>query len=374
MPEVLDKQGPVTLPLQLKNIMRKRIETGYYISGRKIDSIRKIANEFSISSLTVQRAIRLLETDEYVTSIPASGVFVNEKFANENKTVKIVLVFPEAAISKDILDPEGWGLNSEIYRGLMSGAQKYGAQIGFVHVDKNLEPLQMIRQAKQLKQYDTAVFSGNQLIELQLELAKKIQVFQFCDDPIQYPGIIGINYDHNDAIETIVKHAIECSCHTAGVVSYSESTHDYGTDVIFKKKRINKFLNSCEQNGIETNVKFNWEFDDMTMTKEKLSGRLIDSFPDFIFCNNTYFIKDLYEICAANKIRIGKDVKIAAIASGMTFMGLIPSITYVRVPMFELAQDIVKKACMIIRDKVSVSEFDDSLINAPLVKGKSTVT
>ena len=368
MSEVLDKEGPVALPLQLKDIMRKRIETGYYTSGRKIDSIRKIANEFNISSLTVQRALKLLETDDYVTSIPASGIFVNEKFWQEKKTIKIVLVFPEVAISRDILDPEVWGLNSELYRGLISGAQKYGAQVGFVHVDEDLKPLQMLRQIKRLKQqYDAAVFIGPQLLELQLKLAKEIQVFQYCDEAGKYPGIIEIFYDHNRAVETLVRHVCECSCRTAGVISYFEDLHEKDVIAGFRR-RTAKFLNYCEQYGIE--AKTDWEFDDTT--KGELVEKLTDNPPDFIFCNQTYFVNDLYEKCAENNIRIGQDVMVAAIASGVTFMGLIPAMTYVRVPMFEVAQSIVKKACKIIRDGISVSELDHLLIEAPLIRGKST--
>ena len=43
MPEVLDKESPVALPLQLKRILQQRIETAYYTPGRKIDSVRKIS-------------------------------------------------------------------------------------------------------------------------------------------------------------------------------------------------------------------------------------------------------------------------------------------------------------------------------------------
>ncbi|MFA6714729.1 MAG: GntR family transcriptional regulator [Victivallales bacterium] len=367
MLETLDRETVVSLPSQLKDIIRKRIEAGYYTSGRKIDSVRKIAREFGVSSLTVQRALKLLEAEDYVTSVPASGVFVNDKPLGEIRTAKIVLVFPEATISKDILDPEIWGLSSEIYRGLLSGAKEYGAQISFVHVAENLEPLQEIIQLKQLKQYDAAVFSGVQLLDFQLKLAQEISVFQIGDEPVRHPEIIRIDYDRLAVMETLVRHARDCCCHTAGVISY------YGKNEKEKhfKERAAEFLSFCKQYGIATDEKFNWEFDEAT--KGELSGKLNNCLPDFMFCNHAYFVTELYEKCAANHIRIGKDVKLAAIASGATFAGLIPSLTYVRVPMFELTQDIVKKACMLVRDEVPVSKLEHFLVKAPLVKGKSTV-
>lgn len=150
MADILDKESPVALPRQLKQILQQRIETAYYTPGRKIDSVRKISAEFKVSSLTVQRALKQLESDGFVVSVPASGIFVNDQFAKEKSPVKMAFVFPEAEISQKILPPENWALSSEIYRGLLSGAQKYGAQVDFIYVDKDMELLQMLRQVKRL--------------------------------------------------------------------------------------------------------------------------------------------------------------------------------------------------------------------------------
>ena len=46
MADILDKESPVALPRQLKQILQQRIETAYYTPGRKIDSVRKISAEF----------------------------------------------------------------------------------------------------------------------------------------------------------------------------------------------------------------------------------------------------------------------------------------------------------------------------------------
>ena len=61
MPEKLDKSSRIPLPQQLKAILRKRIETGHYKPGERIDAVRKLAEEFTVSSLTVQKACKLLE-------------------------------------------------------------------------------------------------------------------------------------------------------------------------------------------------------------------------------------------------------------------------------------------------------------------------
>ena len=38
----------------------------------------------------------------------------------------------------------------------------------------------------------------------------------------------------------------------------------------------------------------------------------------------------------------GKDFQITAIASGVTFTGLIPALTYVRVPMYEIGYNLIQ--------------------------------
>ena len=45
-----------------------------------------------------------------------------------------------------------------------------------------------------------------------------------------------------------------------------------------------------------------------------------------------------------NNMIPGKDFQIMAIASGVTFMGLIPSLSYVRVPMYELGLQLLRTA------------------------------
>ena len=85
------------------------------------------------------------------------------------------------------------------------------------------------------------------------------------------------------------------------------------------------------------------------------------------------FCHESYEACSELGIQIGTELKVAAIASGMTFQGLIPSLTYVKVPMFELAVNIVRDTCRLICDGVSVSELRREKYLAPLIIGKSTM-
>ena len=373
--ETLNKESPVTLPKQLKQILQQRIETGYYTPGRKIDSVRKISAEFKVSSLTVQRALKQLESEGFVVSVPASGIFVNEQFATEKEPMKMAFVFPETEISLKNLPPENWAIASEIYRGLLSGGKKYGAQIDFVYVDKDMEMLRMLRQVKHLSRYEALFFAGEQLRDLQLELSRKIPVFHFSATQKMNSGLIDIDYDKEAAIETLVRHACECGCKTAATISHSNF---YGSiksvqQNLFYASRVQSFLKYCRKYRLETPDGFQIQISSLAGLEEKLVQMRESGYPDFIFYNHTESIPHLYEACAEHGIRIGQDFKMAAIASGFTFHGLVPSLTYVRVPMFELAENAIRDACTMISGNLPVSALKRKEMHAVLIPGKSTV-
>lgn len=378
MESVLDKTMPVSLPVQLKRILQQRIESAYYAPGRKIDSVRKISAEFKVSSLTVQRALKALESDGFVVSVPANGIFVNERFAQEKKAVKIAFVFPEAAISRETLYQECWALDSEIYRGLLAGAQQYGAKVDFIHVDKDSAPLSLMQQRKQLQKFDAVVFVGAQLLELQLELARNMPVFQFSGlFTHAAPSLINVDYDQPAAVESLAAHAAECGCRTAGVITAFDPA---GTDSPDGEQELRRdfrvraahFIDSCRRHGMETPEQFQLEYD-FSDDIDALKTVLDKGHPDFLFCNHTYHIVKLYEVCAAAGLRIGKDIRIAAIASGITFQGLLPALTYVQVPMFELAVGVVREVCRMTEENIPAGEIVFENMKAPLIVGKSTV-
>jgi DNA-binding LacI/PurR family transcriptional regulator len=69
-------------------------------------------------------------------------------------------------------------------------------------------------------------------------------------------------------------------------------------------------------------------------------------------------------------LRIGSDFQIAGIASGLTFHGLIPQLTYIRIPRYEMGRAIMMTAANAIRNQSRITELP--LFNTELVQGKST--
>jgi len=365
MESVIDKGSSLELRRQIRNLLAERIETAYYKPGRKIDSIRKLSDEFKVSPVTIGAALRLLEAEDYIIRIPANGVFVNEKFTTAQKQIKVVFAFPEKSISQEILPAESWALSSEIFRGVLDGGMEFQVQVFFEYFQDQADSVQLQHQLKRLRQYDAAIFTGRQLLELQKLYAQTNLAFQFVgENSMPEMPLVGAGYSRHGAMHLLAEHATACNYRTVSVISLT-------TDSGFYQTRALEFLRICREYGLEAPDHASWEFpvggmDNERLLREKLSGEL----PDMIFCNHAEFVQDIYEAAVDCGVRFGLDTGLAGIATGWTFNGLIPSLTYVQVPQYRLAKKLVQEAVEVIRNGKIVNSIIVS--DLQLVQGKST--
>lgn len=358
----------------LKEILQKRIEDGMYPVGSKLPSIRSLAGEFHLVIRTIQLALEALEDEGYVVTVPGKGSYVNEHYRAERCKAKVAFVFPEDAISDEILDVENWTSAAQFNNGLLAGAQKYGAEVSVFHIDRRLKEMQQLRWLRKLRKFDTAVFMDRQLIPLQTKLAQEIPVF--TPGPLPDPAIPFINYNrfnHRKIISLLVEHAQKCGAQSAGVISLlPKMPSDTYSPADFFCERAKMFIQGCEKSCIKTKESFCLSFDDITKVKEELERAWAEEYPDFVFCNEAYLPKILYQFCIEKGLKIGTDIKIAACASGMTFQGLFPEITYVKTSLFETGVNIIRAVCNSVSEKISVSEIELPEVEFTLLERAST--
>ncbi|MBQ6598947.1 MAG: GntR family transcriptional regulator [Lentisphaeria bacterium] len=335
---VLDKKKGIPLPQQLKDALLARIEQGYYKPGERIDTVRKLAEEFGVSSLTVQKACKLLEDENCLISMPQSGLFVPENFFERpGKPLRMVFVFPEMAITSQVLEMEIWGLSSELYRGFLAGAQEHSVQLDFLHIGQNSSFREKFRQIERIHEnYDCAIFVGDQNRDIQLELAERdFAVFNVADQPELIPETLHpIYYNHEKALDLVMDSALASGARTIAVLTLRVRNENYlGT-------RHSCFVSLCRRNGIGPDRLFAQTLDENDLYQlPEILKRIRGS---FIFCNNAYLVRDLFVAARKNGMIPGKDFQIMAIASGVTFTGLIPALTYVRVPMYEIGYRLIR--------------------------------
>ncbi len=75
--EAVDKNDYVPLFLQIRNVLRRRIETNEYVPGDRLVE-REIALELDVSRVPVREALRALESEGYVAVLPRRGAVVRE--------------------------------------------------------------------------------------------------------------------------------------------------------------------------------------------------------------------------------------------------------------------------------------------------------
>ena len=89
-------------------------------------------------------------------------------------------------------------------------------------------------------------------------------------------------------------------------------------------------------------------------------------YPEFLFCNNAEYILTVYEVLLDLNLRPGREVGLAGIATGLSFRGLLPSYTYVKVPMFDMGRAIIRQIATGRTEAIPP-------VSAPLIVGKSTL-
>jgi len=75
----IHKQSTIPIYLQISNQIAQRIHSGLLLENEQLPSLRMLADELSISVLTIRKAYKWLEKTGYVWVKPGKGVFVLKK-------------------------------------------------------------------------------------------------------------------------------------------------------------------------------------------------------------------------------------------------------------------------------------------------------
>ena len=93
----LNRKAKIPLSKQIYQEISDRILSGYFPSGTRLPSIRKLAKELGVSPVTVTEAFQRLVKDQLITTIQGKGAYVNQLSATyQMKKEKSQLIdFPD---------------------------------------------------------------------------------------------------------------------------------------------------------------------------------------------------------------------------------------------------------------------------------------
>jgi len=71
------KRSPIPFYLQVASAMRRKIETGQWVSGQKLPSLEQLSKEFEVALLTARQAVSLLVEEGLIWRKQGTGTFVS---------------------------------------------------------------------------------------------------------------------------------------------------------------------------------------------------------------------------------------------------------------------------------------------------------
>ena len=344
MIEELRRDEAMPLPDQISSIIRTRIESGKYQPGKRLGTIRQFAKDFDVSTVTVVKALDILEEETLIKRVPVKGVFVSERLKPEKKQLNACFAFPENEMAPKELANETWGLNYELHRGLFDGARRFQFNLQFTYFKDNPSPDLLERQKTALRKFDLVIFPGTfQLVELR-EASAPERLTCYLADSMKLPpapsAAVRVDYNRPDARKRLFSYFMGTGCRSAAALVSETSYSDRGQD----------FLGRITDAGIDPARAVLWT---ICLDDPDLPGTirhfLLHGKPEFLFVDCTEVMQLVFEAAFDLGLTPGKDFIVTGIASGMTFNGLFPKFSYFRIPRYEMGLQLMQSAGEIIR-------------------------
>jgi len=131
---------PAKLYRHVAQTLRKRLIDGIMADGSKLPSLREMAEEFDVSTMTIRQAINLLEKEGHLYRVSSAGAYVRTA-PHEKKTSMEMVAFTSVHL--------GSPFEIELARSVEKACQQKGwlIQLSNAHSDTELESRNIMRLA-----------------------------------------------------------------------------------------------------------------------------------------------------------------------------------------------------------------------------------
>ncbi|MDY7075666.1 MAG: GntR family transcriptional regulator [Chloroflexota bacterium] len=135
----LDHQSPVPLYLQLKDSLASQIAEGLLQAGDVLPSERQLCEEFDVSRTTVREALRELNLQGLIRTVPGRGAFVTA--LQPNLTIRVSLTGFTGDVRREGAVPSSRLLDAKL---IMSPTPTIAEEMG-LHSDPDSEVVRLER-------------------------------------------------------------------------------------------------------------------------------------------------------------------------------------------------------------------------------------
>jgi DNA-binding transcriptional regulator YhcF (GntR family) len=150
---LLNKNESTAFPRQIAQILRQRICRGEYGQGSRLNSVRRMAEEFEVATGTLLRALDILEQSGLIYRCHGKGTFVSAQIDVAEMPLSACFAFPEKNL-RIPGHPEINALNSEFYRGLLQGSIDNNIKLQFSYFEQSPSPALLQKQLQELDKFD----------------------------------------------------------------------------------------------------------------------------------------------------------------------------------------------------------------------------
>lgn len=362
----IDKDAKTTLCVQVKNNLIGMIRSGQLAAGKRMSGERQLAETFGISRGTAVSALKLLEDEGYIERIAARGTFVADDVSTRLKSINLLFPFPEKGISLEHLSYAGFCCNMEFYQGMMQAAVDEKVQISFRHFEDSEDRHSAVSQLKEAGRFDGAVFINWQLKQLKELLLKNKVPCALIATPFSGEHADSITYDRDMALRQSAEYIASRGYKNVGIIRYAGHTAE-------TEQKMEILLEELASHGLAIDRENIYAAPDSKEEAYKLLSKVFPrskkALPDIFFCESVCHPSALFRISSDRGWQVGRDIKIFGYGSDTSFRDIIPSLTYLRIPYFEMG----KEACSVIARKVrNGSSITERIsIKASIVQGRS---
>ena len=349
-------QMEIRLSEQVSDRIIADIKSGSIDSSRRLPGYRVLAGKYNVSWGTVIEALHQLEKNSVIQRRSRSGTYISPRYlGNFKKTAQLAFVFPEKSISRDILNYEIWGINSEVYHGMLNEAELNHARIEFKYMEDTGDEIILDQQMCQLQDIDGIVMIGHQLKNLRTRImsaGKRLAIvnsyFETFDNSSPCVAL-----SLAQSMRKIGRFIYDSGYRSVTLINGLLSRDDWA----MKEKLLLEYLKSKK---ITVAGKYNVDTAEIEPSVKRI---LKQNSGELYCCFQTDVLPVLFKEELNSGRLPGRDFDLIGLASGLTFANYYPSISYFKLPYFELG----KAACRLAMGESNTEEFE-----LEFIKGQTT--
>ena len=334
----VDLESPVPKYYQIKDILKEMILSGKLKEGEKLDTCRKMAEDFETTYLTINHAIGLLDKEKLIRRVQGKGIFVDKK--------ELKPLIPRKVHALMTYRGEVYG---DIFSSFLAAMDKTDFRIEAT----DLLSFNNLSYAEQEERLNSIMSGGPlnllidgdysfplKLLAKQIDKINQITFIHRYEKDFRLDGVNYILTDYFNAGYSVGKHLISKG-HTrilfitfgyppkSATPKWIEGTyhHDIGRGIQAAMK----------EHGLDDS-RFSVILENSPDRNERLASYLKNNkFPGILCCGD-FLVLDVYNLAFQNKLEIGKDLSVAGFFNTGLAQKFSPALTSVSINADELGR------------------------------------